>query len=186
MNPLAGTATIPAAVAHVFPVAKTNPACLGATSRWLTLTPASVSALSASPTSTAAAAAKTSASAAPPPAAPPRRRREHTRRGSHHPHRLKHPPDEFHRALPLPDQRVRPEPRADAEHALDEIREDGERRQIRHGNPQRLFEIRREPTQQTVPAPRLRELRDAYRPNLARVRIRPDHSSNQSTARRES
>ena len=71
ISPLTGTATRPAIVAQVFPVAKTKPACLGATSRCETLTPASVSAESARPTSTHAAAAKTLASATRP-SRPPR------------------------------------------------------------------------------------------------------------------
>ena len=66
-HPDSGTAIIPAIVAHVFPVANTKPACRGATSRCDTLTPASVNALNARPTSTSTAAANTLASVAPAP-----------------------------------------------------------------------------------------------------------------------
>ena len=56
MAPLTGTASAPASVAAVLPVAKTMPACRGAMSRCETLTPASVRAESARPRSTATAA----------------------------------------------------------------------------------------------------------------------------------
>ena len=169
MAPLTGTASAPASVAAVLPVAKTMPACRGAMSRCETLTPASVRAESARPRSTA-----TAASVALPSASGDAATRRHSAGPSVPAHcaaRL----TVFTRTFLVVNEVVGDHADAESDDALKNVRREREGREVGQIDALRLVKVRRQPTQKAVHAPALRELRDANRAHfLATYEFRPN------------